>query len=93
MSGAEDLTYDQLTVARKAVSSLQNSAVLFITERDRMGEVLQRIDSAVQLPRIGGRTPGAAGAPGIVPGLVLRGHRGSPSGRQAASHAIAGGNN
>jgi hypothetical protein len=51
MSGAEDLTYEQLTAARKAASCLLNSGVLFITERDRMGEVLKRIDSAVQLKR------------------------------------------
>jgi len=51
MSGAEDLTYEQLTAARKAASCLLDSGVLFITERNRMGEVLRRIDSAVQLKR------------------------------------------
>jgi len=51
VSGAEDLTYEQLAATRQAACRLLNSGVLFITERNRMGEVIQRIDSAVQLKR------------------------------------------
>lgn len=51
MSGAEDLTYEQLAAVRKAANFLLNSGVLFILERNRIGEVIARIDSAVQLKR------------------------------------------
>jgi len=49
MSGPEDLTYEQLATARKAATTLLGSGVLFIVDRDRIGDVLTRIDSAVRL--------------------------------------------
>lgn len=51
MSGIEDLTYEQLTEARKAATALLKSGVLFIMDRERMSEVLKRIDSAERLKR------------------------------------------
>jgi hypothetical protein len=49
--GAEDLTYEQLAAARRSATALLGSGVLFIMDRERTGDVLRRIDTAVQLNR------------------------------------------
>jgi hypothetical protein len=51
VSGAEDLSYEQLAAVRTAACCLRDMGVLFLTERDRMGDVIKRIDAAVQLKR------------------------------------------
>jgi hypothetical protein len=48
MSGAEDLTYEQLAAARVAAKTLLNSGVLFIMDRDRMNDLVRRLDSILK---------------------------------------------
>ncbi len=44
MSGAEDLTHEQLAAARVAAKALLNSGVLFIMDRERMDDLVWRLD-------------------------------------------------
>jgi hypothetical protein len=48
MSGAEDLTYEQLAAARVAAKALLNSGVLFIMDRERMNDLVRRLDSILK---------------------------------------------
>lgn len=48
VSGAEDLTYEQLAAARAAAKALLDSGVLFIMDHARMNDLVRRLDSILK---------------------------------------------